>query len=120
MRSWIWATAVLVACGGKDGDSGSGGTTVPSTPYMNILSPTPGEFLDEGQEVLLEAEGRTGEGALSPLSEVTWTSDDGVYAVDGNALSVTDLPAGVYALVAEGTVEGQVVSDSVEVVVYAR
>jgi hypothetical protein len=109
----------LMACGGKDGDSSSWSEAASLDPYMNILSPTPGEYIDEGASVTLEAEGRLGDGAPAEVSEVSWVSDDGLYAVTGNPTVVDDLHPGVYALVATGTVAGRVVSQTVDVVVYA-
>jgi len=120
MRAWIVLAAGLVACGGKDGDSAGAGDGVVADPYMNILSPTPGQYVDEGEEVLLSAEGRTGLGELTELSDLVWESDDGVFRVEGNDVLVTDLHPGVYALLTEGVVAGQAVSGSVDVVVYAQ
>jgi hypothetical protein len=112
---------MAMACGGKSGDSGSdGGTSGTGAPYINILSPSSGQFIDEGDEVLLEAEGRLGDGRPSELSGLTWSSDDGVFAVEGNGLLVVDLHPGVYALELEGTVAGLMVADRVEVAVYAQ
>jgi len=109
----------FMACGGKDGDSSSGGGAASLEPYMNILSPTPGEYLDEGVAVTLEAEGRQGDGAPAEVSDVSWASDDGLYTATGNPTVVDDLHPGVYALVATGTVSGRAVSETVDVVVYA-
>ncbi len=112
---------VWLGCSGKTEDSSAGSEFSESAdPYMNILSPTNGEFIDEGQEVLLEAEGRLGTGELGDLTDVVWASDDGVYTVEGNALVVTDLHAGLYTLNASGVVDGQAVSAAVEVAVYAQ
>ena len=114
---WL-ALGLLVACGGKSDDS-AGGAAGTGTPYLNVLSPTSGEYLDEGQDVLLEAEGRRGDGAPAELSSVTWTSDDGLFSVEGNGLVVNNLHPGYYVLEVRGTIEGQDVSDAVEVVVYS-
>lgn len=120
MSRWIPLCVWLVACGGKGGDSAGGGTVVAAAPYMNILSPTPGEYLDVGDAVTLEAEGRVGDGSLAAVEAVTWSSDDGVFTAEGNPVTVTELHGGVYALAAEGVVNGEPVSASVDVVVYAR
>ena len=117
-----WLIPLLaMACGGKSEDSGAGeGASGTGAPYINILSPSSGQFIDEGEEVLLEAEGRLGDGSPSELSGVTWTSDDGLFAVEGNGLLVDDLHPGVYALELEGSVAGQAVTGLVEVAVYAQ
>ena len=86
---------------------------------MNVLSPTPGEFIDEGDSVTLLAEGRLGNGAAAELSDVAWVSDDGVFAVSGNDVAVTDLHPGAYALQVVGIVAGEGVTAEVDVVVYA-
>ena len=114
---WL-ALGLLVACGGKNDDSAASAAGT-GTPYLNVLSPTSGEFLDEGQDVLLEAEGRRGDGAPAELSSVTWTSTDGLFAVEGNGLVVNNLHPGIYALEVRGTIEGQDVSDVVDVAVYS-
>ena len=117
-----WLIPVLaLACGGNAKDSGAGsGASGFGVPYMNILSPTSGQFIDEGEAVLLEAEGRLGDGSPSDLSAVTWTSDDGLFTVEGNGRLVDDLHPGVYALEVEGSVAGQAVAGRVEVAVYAQ
>ena len=119
MNRWILVAALLVGCGGKEADSASAGGAA-GTPYINILAPTPGEFIDEGQEVLLSAEGRTGSGALTSISDVLWTSEDEIFEASGNDVSVTNLHPGAYELWVEGSVEGQTVMAAVEVVVYAQ
>ena len=82
---WL-ALGLLVACGGKSDDS-AGGAAGTGTPYLNVLSPTSGEYLDEGQDVLLEAEGgaemvrrpsfvghRTSTDGLCPSRATAWWS----------------------------------------------
>jgi hypothetical protein len=109
------ALAVGVGCGGSKDDD----TSVLSAPYMNILSPTPGEFIDEGVEVVFEAEGRAGSGALAELSEVVWTASEVDWTATGNPITVNDLPAGLYELLVTGLVEGTDVSSAVDLAVYA-
>ena len=113
---WL-ALGLLVACGGKNDDSAAGAAGT-GAPYLKVLSPTSGEFLDEGRDVLLEAEGRRGDGAPAELSSVTWTSTDGLFSVEGNGVVVNNLHPGNYALEVRGTIEGQEASDVVDVLVY--
>ena len=118
MRHWhIWMTlAVGIGCSGSTKDEDS---SAPSTPYLSILSPTPGQFVDEGTEVLLEAEGRSGTGALADLSEVVWTASEVDWTTAGNPVTVNDLPAGLYELVVTGLLDGTEVSSAVDLAVYA-
>ena len=119
---WIRGGLVclVVGCSGKSNDSAGSGAAVEAGPYINVLSPISGQFLDVGDEVRLEAEGRLGDHRSAELTEVVWTSDDGLYQVEGNGLLVDDLHAGLYALEVQGLIEGQPVTASVDVVVYAR
>ncbi|HCH66363.1 MAG TPA: hypothetical protein DFR83_26400 [Deltaproteobacteria bacterium] len=119
MRKRWWIVGLVVACGGKDTDSASASSSE-GAPYITVLSPFSGQFIDEGAEVLLEAEGRMGDGRAAELSGLTWTSDDGLYFVEGNGIVVTDLHLGAYFLELEGTVAGEVVTDAVEVVVFSE
>jgi len=117
MRRWMCVVALCGACGGKEGDSGS---AVVAPPYMNILSPTPGEYVDEGAEVRLLAEGRLGSHAEAPIADVIWFTADGAFETSGNDVLVNSLHPGVLDLVAEGVVDGVSVTESIEVVVYAQ
>jgi len=121
MQRWtaLLGVALGLGCGGKDGDSGGPDGTVPLAPYMNILSPSAGQFIDEGDDVLLEVEGRDGAGALVDATDVAWSASEVGWGTSGNAVTVNDLPAGLYDLSVTAVVEGVDVSASVEVAVYA-
>ena len=119
MRKLWWVVCLLVACKSKTTDSASGGASA-AAPYISILSPFDGQFIDEGEEVLLDAEGRLGDGSPAELSGLTWTSDDGLFFAEGSGVVVTDLHPGDYFLELEGTVAGEVVTDAVNVVVYSE
>ena len=121
MTRWmaLMVAAVGLGCSGKDGDSGGAVSPGDTAPYMNILSPSGGQFIDEGSPVLLEVEGRDSAGAGVPIPDVVWTAEEVSWSVEGNALTVTDLPAGLYDIAVIGVVTGVELSDSVEVAVYA-
>lgn len=106
-------TLLLAGCADKEADSGFVGT-----PTLSITSPSDGAWLDEGAEVTLSAAGRNGAGAVANLSDLAWSTGD--WAVEGNDVVVTDLPAGNHTLEAQVLIEGELVSDSVEITVFAN
>lgn len=106
-----------MGCGGKEGDS-SGSVSASGEPYVNIVSPSPGAFLDEGVEVSLEAEGRRVDGSPAELEDASWTTDAG-FSATGNPVVTAELPAGVQNLTVTGSVEGTAVSATIEVSVFA-
>ena len=118
-----WTALLMVAagvgCSGKDEDSGNAAGPGGGAPYMNILSPSGGQFIDEGDPVLLEVEGRDSAGTEVPISEVVWSAEEVSWSAQGNAITVTDLPAGLYDIAVSGLVIGVEVTDVVEVAVYA-
>ena len=103
---------LLLGCGDKADDSAA-----PGTPTLTIVSPSDGAWLDEGAEATLSAVGRDGAGAVIDLSDLAWST--GSWAVQGNDLVVTDLPAGNHELEAQVLIGGEVVSDSVDITVFA-
>ena len=113
MRHIAALTALLLtACGDKATDSGTTGT-----PTLTITSPSDGAWLDEGAEVTLSAVGRHGSGVTANMSDLAWSAGD--WAMEGNDLVVTDLPAGNLTLDAQVLIDGEVVTDSVEITVFA-
>jgi hypothetical protein len=111
-RIAVLTSLLLAACGDKAQDSAA-----PGTPTLTITAPIDGAWLDEGAEVTLSAVGRDGSGAEIDLSGLAWST--GGWAVEGNDLVVTDLPAGNHTLEAQILIEGEVVSDSVDISVFA-
>lgn len=103
---------LLAGCGDKATDSAAA-----QPPTLTITAPADGAWLDEGAEVTLSAVGRDGTGASIPLSALAWST--GAWAVEGNDLVVTDLPAGNHTLEAQVLIDGEVVSDSVDITVFA-
>jgi hypothetical protein len=103
---------LLTACGGKADDSAAIGT-----PTLTITAPVDGAWLDLGAEATLSAVGRDAAGAVIDTPDLAWSTGD--WAVEGNDLVVTDLPAGNHVLEAQVLIGGAVVSDSVEISVFA-
>lgn len=111
----------LLACDATEKDSGS----EEGSPYVRILSPMDGAYLDEGVATLLEAEARAGDGSLLAFEEQPrWVLlEDGEaqgWDAQGERLEVDDLPAGIWELKVETSLEGEPVGAQVGLVVYAR
>ena len=87
-------------------------------PGLAITSPDDGAWLDLGTEVTLEAEAWSADGSDADASAVQWQI--GEWTGQGSPLSTTDLPAGSWTVEASLELEGQTVTDSVEVSVWAR
>ncbi len=106
----------LLGCGDKEEDTAS--VVVQGSPYLNVLAPMDGAFLDEGQAVQLLVEGRHGDGSAADIVDVVWSGDAG-WSAEGNDIEVSDLPAGLYDLQVVGVVDGEAVAGAVEIAVYA-
>jgi hypothetical protein len=111
MMRGLWMLGLL-ACAGEPED------TAQPEPGLRILSPEDGDWYDLGDEVLLEAEAWNGDGSEADLSTMSWTVD--TWSGEGNSLATTELPAGTLLIEASAQVDGQAVSDSVEISVWAR
>ncbi|MEC7949573.1 MAG: hypothetical protein VX265_18545 [Myxococcota bacterium] len=113
MRTKALLLALLLSsCDTKPGDS-----ALPGAPSLTIVEPPDGAWLDEGAEVVLRAVGRDATGAEIELSDLAWST--GSWAVEGNDLTVTDIPPGNQTLEAQVLIDGAVVSDSVDISVFA-
>jgi hypothetical protein len=113
MRTIVLMIPLLfTGCGDKADDSAATGT-----PTLTITAPSDGAWLDEGEETTLSAVGRDAAGDVIDLSDLAWSTGD--WAVEGNDLVVTDLPAGNHLLEAQVLIGGEVVSDSVDITVFA-
>ena len=86
-------------------------------PPSCFISPEDGAWLDLGAEVTLEAEAWTADGSDVDASAVQWQI--GEWTGQGSPLSTTELPAGSWTVEASLELEGQAVTDSVEVSVWA-
>ena len=114
------AVAALTACGDKDGDSGgpvAGGGS--GAPRLEIVSPRSGDFYDQGDTVLLDADARGADGAVVEPGDLRWSLVDGDWSASGDNLDVTDVPPGVWTLQADANVEGQPVQATAELIIYA-
>lgn len=116
-----WLILGLMACDPTEKDSG----TEEGSPYVRILSPMDGAYLDEGVATLLEAEGRAGDGSPLDFEEPPrWVLlEDGAaqgWEAQGERIEVDDLPAGIWELKVETSLDGEPVSAQVGLVVYAR
>ena len=87
-------------------------------PGLAITSPEDGAWLDLGAEVTLEVDAWSAEGSDVDASSVQWQVDE--WTGQGSPLSTTELPAGSWTLEASLQLEGQTVTDSVEISVWAR
>lgn len=113
MRTRALLLALLLGgCDPKPEDS-----ALPGTPSLTIVEPSDGAWLDEGADVVLRAIGRDASGSEIELSDLAWST--GSWAVEGNDLTVSDIPPGNQTLEAQVLIDGAVVSDSVDISVFA-
>jgi hypothetical protein len=91
---------------------------VVGSPYLRLASPEDGAWVDQGDLVRFELQGRTAEHAPVDVHDVRWEADG--WSADGAVVETDALPAGILDLQVSGTVEGQSLSMDFELTVWAR
>ncbi len=106
---------LVSACGDKDDDTAA---SVPAgSPSLKVTSPQDGAWYDEGQEIVFSVEGRDASGAQVEATDVTWTTEG--WSDVGAEVSTNALPPDAHDFTVEGTVDGEVLTETFEVTIWA-
>ena len=103
---------VIMACSGTEGDSSV------MDAGIRIVTPADGAWFDLGDEVALEAEAWQVGGEAIDLDTAVWAVDG--WTEEGNPLLTSELPPGNLTLQVRGEVDGETLTDSVEIAVWAK
>jgi len=109
------ALLVAVACGDK-GDDTAGGAE--GHPTLQIDAPVDGAWFDQGDEIEFSASGRSADGADADVVDAVWTTEG--WTQSGASFTATDLPPGVLDIALDATVDGEALTATVSISVYAN
>lgn len=112
MGGWL-ALAVMVGCG----DEGSDTAQAQGWTMLIIESPADGSWFDQGGDVEFLATGRSAGGAEAEVIDAVCSTEG--WTQTGASFTASDLPPGNLDILLEASVDGEVLTASVEVTVWA-
>jgi hypothetical protein len=108
----------IVAASLVMGGCGEGEEEVVEPPYLRLESPQDGAWLDEGEIVRFEIQGRTAQHAPVDVEDVIWMAEG--WSADGAVVETDALPPGILDVQVSGTVEGHPLSLDFQITVWAQ
>lgn len=118
MTHWALLGSLALVCAlGGCGDQDTGGESPIEGSELTIKQPADGAWFDQGQEVEFVAQVRRADGSEASADGVLWSTEG--WSAEGAVVRTSDLPPGILDITAATEVEGEHLSATVQISVYA-